>query len=76
MTIQNIKQDNTMFEMMYFETPKTINLNSSDGLGESSVRFCYAAVGLPSDVIDGFLDLLEAYRNVYQIEIEQEIASC
>lgn len=33
---------------------------------EANSRFCFTAVGLPGDVVSGFLDLLEEYaKNCY-----------
>ena len=50
-----------MSKLIEIDVNKFKSLSTSQGLGEASARFCYAAAGMPSEVLDGFLDLLESY---------------
>jgi len=48
-------------EMIYVDVQEVKCMSSVSGLGEASARFCYAAAGLPNEVVASFLDLLETY---------------
>ena len=52
-----------MNEQINIDMNSAKDLSSKSGIGEASARFCYAAAGLPNDVVTGFLELLETYSD-------------